>query len=77
MARMTDGTVVAKCCGMAAVLCLIFLPLLFGSIFMVASMGGTLSVGVVLGGATFVLLAGGLIVGAMRLSSGWEAEDHE
>ena len=59
---------------MAAVLCLIFLPLLFGSLFMIGSMTGPISMGVVLAGATFLLLAGGLIVGAMRLSRAWEEE---
>ena len=57
---------------MAAVLCLMFLPLLFGVLFMVGSMSGTFSIGTVLAGLTFVLLAGGLIVGALKLSKGWE-----
>ena len=56
---------------MAAVLCLMFLPLMFAAMFMLASMG-SLSVGVVLAGATFVLMGGGLVFGALRLSTGWE-----
>jgi hypothetical protein len=57
---------------MAAVLCLMFLPLLFGAFFLIGSMGGTLTVGTLLAGATFVLLAGGLVIGSLRLSKGWE-----
>jgi hypothetical protein len=59
---------------MAAVLCLIFLPLFFGSMFMIGAMGGPLSLGTLLAGATFLLLAGGLMVGAMRLSRTWEQD---
>ena len=60
---------------MAAVLCLMFLPLVICSLFMIGSMGGSMSIGVLLAGATFLLLAGGLIIGALRLSKRWEAED--
>jgi hypothetical protein len=59
---------------MAAVLCLIFLPVLFGALFMIGSMGGALSLGTVLAGLTFVLLSGGLVVGALNMSKGWEEE---
>ena len=59
---------------MAAVLCLIFLPLMFGALFMIGSMGGALSIGTLLAGVTFVLLAGGLVVGAMKMSKSWEEE---
>jgi hypothetical protein len=58
---------------MAAVLCLMFLPLMFGTMFMLFSMG-TLSVGVLLAGATFVILGGGLVFGALRLATQWEGE---
>ena len=70
----TAGTQVATSTCMTAVLCLMFLPLLFGVLFLVGSMGGTLSIGTLLAGMTFVLLAGGLIVGALKLSKGWEEE---
>lgn len=49
-----------------------FLPLMFGALFLIGSMGGSLTLGTVLAGATFLLLAGGLIVGALNLSKGWE-----
>lgn len=60
---------------MAAVLCLMFLPLIGGVLFMIGSMGGPLTGGMLLAGATFVLLAAGLIVGAMRLSVGWDSNE--
>jgi hypothetical protein len=59
---------------MAAVLCLIFLPLMFGALFMIGSMGGAFAIGTLLAGVTFVLLAGGLVVGAMKMSKSWEEE---
>lgn len=59
--------------GMAAVLCLMFLPLTAGALFMLGSMG-SLSVGVFLAAATFLLLGGGLVFGTLRLANGWEAE---
>jgi hypothetical protein len=68
------GTLVAIGRDMAAVLCLIFLPILFGAFFLIGSMSGPISVGILLAGATFLLLAGGPIVGAMRLARTWEEE---
>ena len=62
---------------MAAVLCLIFLPILFGAFFLIGSMGGPISIGMLFAGATFLLLAGGLVVGAMKLSRTWEEEKLE
>lgn len=59
---------------MAAVLCLIFLPILFGALFIIGSMGGAISVGTLLAGITFVSLAGGLVIGATRLARSWEEE---
>jgi len=50
-----------------------FLPLMFGALFMIGSMG-TFSVGVVLAVATFLLLGGGLVFGTLRLATGWESE---
>lgn len=58
---------------MAAVLCLMFLPLMFGVLFMLGSMG-SFSVGVVLGAATFLLLGFGLVFGTLRLATQWEGE---
>jgi hypothetical protein len=61
---------------MAAVLCLMFLPLSFGVLFMIGSVGGQLSVGTVLAVLTFVLLGAGLVIGAIRMSRDWDV-DHE
>ncbi len=61
---------------MAAVLCLMFLPLIGGVLFMIGSMG-SISLGTVLAATTFVLLAGGLIVGTIKLSRTWEEEELE
>lgn len=72
--RISRGTAVAIPRCMAAVLCLIFLPLFFATLFMLGAMGGPLSVGVLFAGAAFILLAGGIVVGAMNLSRGWEEE---
>ncbi len=58
---------------MAAVLCLMFLPLIFGALFMVGSIG-SVSIGTILAAATFVLLSAGLVYGAMRLANHWEHE---
>ena len=66
--------VVAVAARMAAVLCMIFLPLVFCALFLIGSMGGPLSVGTLLAATTFVLLSSGLVVGALRLSKGWEEE---
>lgn len=58
---------------MAAVLCLIFLPIIFGALFMVGSMG-TYSVATVLACIMFLLLSGGVVVGAMRFVTSSEQE---
>ena len=52
-----------------------FLPLVGGVLFLIGSMGGPLTGGMLFAAATFVLLAGGLIVGAMRLSAGWDSHE--
>lgn len=59
---------------MAAVLCLILLPLFFATPFLLGSMGGGLSPGMLFAAAAFLLLAGGIVVGAMNLARGWEEE---
>jgi hypothetical protein len=59
---------------MAAVLCLIFLPLIAALGFMLGVTQGDLSVGSVLGAATFLLLGAGLFVGAFNMSRGWEQD---
>jgi hypothetical protein len=65
------GTPVAVLASMAAVLCLMFLPIFSAVLFMVGSMS-SLSLGTLLAGATFALLAGGIFVGAMNMSKDWE-----
>jgi hypothetical protein len=57
---------------MAAVLCLMFLPLMFGTFFMLGAVGTSLAGLMAL--ATFILLGSGLVFGTMRLSTGWENE---
>jgi hypothetical protein len=59
---------------MAAVLCLMFLPIISAVLFMFGSMG-SLSLGCVLAGLTFLLLAAGIVVGAMTMSKDWEGDD--
>jgi hypothetical protein len=58
---------------MAAVLCLIFLPIIFGALFLVGSMG-SLTFGTLCAGAMFLVLSGGVVYGAMRLVMGMEPE---
>jgi putative effector of murein hydrolase LrgA (UPF0299 family) len=70
----STGTAMAIAGGMAAVLCLMFLPLCFGVLFMIGSMSGSLSIGVVMAGVSFVLLAAGLVVGAIRMAKDWDSE---
>jgi len=49
-----------------------FLPLFFAALFMIGSMGCALSLGTLLAGAAFLLLGGGLVVGALKMSKAWE-----
>ena len=58
---------------MAAVLCLMFLPICFGVLFMIGSMSGSFSFGVLMAGVSFVLLAAGLVIGAVRMSKDWDS----
>ena len=50
-----------------------FLPLMFGVLFMIGSMG-SISLGVVMAAGTFLMLGGGLVYGTLRLATGWEGE---
>ena len=68
------GTDVATAAGMAAVLCLVFLPVVAAIGFMLGSVGGDGSTGSVIGGIAFVLLAGFLFCAAFNLSRGWDEE---
>lgn len=57
---------------MAAVLCLVFLPLMAAVGFMLGVVGGELSVASVFGGLAFLMLGGGMLVGMFRMSREWE-----
>lgn len=62
---------------MAAVLCLVLLPLMAAVGFMFGVVQGELTAASVLGGLTFILLGGGMFVGIFKMARGWEAEtDH-
>lgn len=60
---------------MAAVLCLMFLPICSAVLFMFGSMG-SLSLGSVFATLTFALLAGGIVIGALNMSKDWEEDQH-
>jgi hypothetical protein len=59
---------------MAAVLCLIFLPLLAAVLFMFGAVSGHVSFGTIAGCLTFLLLGAGIFVGGMNMSKGWEGD---
>lgn len=61
---------------MAAVLCLIFLPLMGALGFMFGVTTADLSIGAIAGGITFLLLGGGIFFGALNMSRGWDGEEH-
>ncbi len=63
--------------GMAAVLCLVFLPLVACVGFMIGAISGDLSATSVIGGLAFVALAGVILAGAMQLARGWDADPAE
>jgi hypothetical protein len=71
----TAGTLIATARHMAAVLCLIFLPIMGAVLFMLGSMGGPMSLGTMLAGGTFLLLGAGIVVGTLTMSKGWESDD--
>ena len=59
---------------MAAVLCLIGLPIVCGVLFMFGAIAGEPTFGGVFAGLTFLLLGAGIVVGALNMSKGWEAD---
>jgi hypothetical protein len=59
---------------MAAVLCLVFLPIFFGAAFMFGAIHGDFSVGSVLATLTFVALAGGIVLGMVQMSRRWDGD---
>lgn len=59
---------------MAAVLCLVLLPLMAAVGFMLGAIQGQLSFATVFGGLTFLLLGAGMFVGVFRMVRHWEDE---
>ena len=59
---------------MAAVLCLVLLPLVAACGFMIGVVGGELSAASVFCGLAFLLLGGGMIVGMFNMARTWENE---
>ena len=59
---------------MAAVLCLVLLPLIASLGFMLGVVQGELSGESLLCGVAFLLLGGGMFVGMFRMSREWEDE---
>jgi lipopolysaccharide export LptBFGC system permease protein LptF len=59
---------------MAAVLCLVFLPIFFGAAFMFGAIHGDITFGGVLGMLTFTGLAGGIVLGMVQMSRGWDGD---
>ena len=65
---------VATAISMAAVLCLVLLPLMAAAGFMIGVVYCELSVASVICGLTFILLGGGMFVGMFKMCRGWEDE---
>ncbi|HEX5058579.1 MAG TPA: hypothetical protein VFV99_04420 [Kofleriaceae bacterium] len=59
---------------MAAVLCLVLLPLMAAAGFMLGVVNGQFSAASLLGGVTFVVLGFGMFFGIFRMSRDWENE---
>ena len=62
---------------MAAVLCLVFLPLMAAVGFMFGVVGGEHSLASVCGGVTFALLGAFMLGGVFKLAGGWDAESEK
>jgi hypothetical protein len=60
----------------AAVLLLVFLPVLAAVLFLFGSFAGHMSIVSMLAGLVFVVLGAGMVVGMMRMSVGWDREQH-
>lgn len=59
---------------MAAVLCLVLLPLMAAFGFMFGVVVGEQSLTSVLGGLVFLMLGGGMFVGLFNMARNWERE---
>lgn len=63
----------AHAASMAAVLCLIMLPVIAGIGFMVgANVGGAAGAGLAV--IAFILLGSGLVIGLSRIAKGWDGD---
>ena len=61
---------------MAAVLCLIFLPIALAIVVLFGTISG-FSLSSVLMAATFLVMSGGIVIGLMNMFRGWEAGSHD
>lgn len=59
---------------MAAVLCLVFLPLTAALGFMIGATSGEGMLGSVVGSLMFLAIAAGILFGAMSMARGWDQE---
>jgi hypothetical protein len=59
---------------MAAVLCLILIPILASVGFMAKAIIGDSASGGMFALLTFILLAGGIVFGALGMARGWDSE---
>lgn len=62
---------------MAAVLCLVFLPLIAAVGFMFGVVGGEHSLASVVGGLTFVALGAFMLGGVFKMAGAWDAESEK
>lgn len=61
--------------GMAAVLCLVLIPLIASVGFMFGVVGGEMSGASIIGGIAFFLLAAFMLFGTFNLSRVWDEEE--
>ena len=60
---------------MAAVLCLVVLPLVMAVGFMFGSGSGHFSFGTALAALTFLAMGGGVLLGLFRMAGVWDSSD--
>lgn len=69
------GMVVAKSTAMAAILCLIFLPLMFATAVLFGTVHGTSSWSSIAAMSLFAIMGFGLVRGMIRISRDWDGEE--